>query len=84
MTPEKASLPPHCTPTTRSDAGQVSRRRRLSRARVHFGLGHDGVDHRLEAGEFFVLQADDVVGYDLDRDAAFGEQTLGRELRNPG
>ncbi|MNN20363.1 hypothetical protein D3C81_1336410 [compost metagenome] len=33
VTPEKASLPPHCTPTTRSDAGQVSRRRAFRRCR---------------------------------------------------
>ena len=33
VTPENASLPPHCTPTTRSDAGQVSRRRAFRRSR---------------------------------------------------
>ncbi|MDT4828481.1 hypothetical protein FQZ97_618660 [compost metagenome] len=33
VTPEKASLPPHCTPTTSSLAGTVSRRRWLRRAR---------------------------------------------------
>ncbi len=33
VTPENASLPPHCTPTTRSDAGQVSRWRALRRSR---------------------------------------------------
>ncbi|MNE53471.1 hypothetical protein D3C80_1482030 [compost metagenome] len=27
VTPEKASLPPHCMPSTSSEAGQVSRRR---------------------------------------------------------
>ena len=31
VTPENASLPPHCTPTTSSEAGQGSRRRRSSR-----------------------------------------------------
>ena len=30
VTPENASLPPHCSPTTSSDAGTVSRRRRFS------------------------------------------------------
>jgi hypothetical protein len=33
VTPEKASLPPHCTPTTRAEAGTVSRRRAFSRSR---------------------------------------------------
>ena len=33
VTPDNASLPPHCTPTTKSLAGQVSRRRKLSRCR---------------------------------------------------
>ena len=33
VTPEKASLPPHCTPTTRALAGRVWRRRALSRSR---------------------------------------------------
>ena len=33
VTPEKASLPPHCTPTTSSLAGTVSRRRAFSRSR---------------------------------------------------
>ncbi|BAK12442.1 hypothetical protein PAJ_2362 [Pantoea ananatis AJ13355] len=33
VTPEKASLPPHCMPTTSSEAGQVSRWRWLSRFR---------------------------------------------------
>src|SRR5882757_3886594 len=32
VTPEKASEPPHCRPMTRSEAGQVSRRRALSTA----------------------------------------------------
>ena len=33
VTPEKASLPPHCTPTTSSLAGTVSRRRAFRRSR---------------------------------------------------
>ena len=33
VTPEKASLPPHCTPTTSSEAGTVSRRRAFSRVK---------------------------------------------------
>jgi hypothetical protein len=33
VTPLNASLPPHCTPTTSSLAGQVSRRRSLRRSR---------------------------------------------------
>ncbi len=33
VTPLKASLPPHCTPTTSSLAGTVSRRRAFSRSR---------------------------------------------------
>ena len=33
VTPENASLPPHCTPTTSSLAGTVSRRRESSRSR---------------------------------------------------
>ena len=33
VTPLKASLPPHCTPTTSSLAGTVSRRREFSRSR---------------------------------------------------
>ena len=33
VTPENASLPPHCTPTTSSLAGTVSRRRAFRRSR---------------------------------------------------
>jgi hypothetical protein len=33
VTPLKASLPPHCTPTTSSLAGTVSRRRAFRRSR---------------------------------------------------
>ncbi len=33
VTPDNASLPPHCTPTTSALAGTVSRRRASSRAR---------------------------------------------------
>src|SRR5258708_20714861 len=33
VTPLNASLPPHCTPTTRALAGTVSRRRAFSRSR---------------------------------------------------
>ena len=38
VTPENASLPPHCTPTTSSLAGTVSRRRASRRARCGFAL----------------------------------------------
>jgi hypothetical protein len=60
VTPEKASLPPHCTPTTSSLAGTVSRRRAFRRFQVRFGLPHDRVDHRHEADVRVVLQADHV------------------------
>ena len=36
VTPENASLPPHWTPTTSSDAGTVSRRRAFRRSRCTF------------------------------------------------
>ena len=36
--PEKASLPPHCTPTTSSLAGMVSRRRAFRRSRCGLAL----------------------------------------------
>ncbi len=38
VTPLNASLPPHCTPTTRALAGTVSRRRRFSRSRCALAL----------------------------------------------
>ena len=50
VTPEKASLPPHCRPTTRSEAGQVSRRRWVEHLQPL--LGHArmmAVDHGAEA-----------------------------------
>ena len=60
VTPLKASLPPHCTPTTSSLAGTVSRRRVVQALEVLLGGRHDRVDHRHEADVRLVLQADDV------------------------
>ena len=60
VTPENASLPPHCTPTTSSLAGTVSRRRAFRRSRCSSAGRHDRVDHRHEADVRFVLQAHDV------------------------
>ena len=61
VTPENASLPPHCMPTTRSDAGQVSRRRRVEHCRWRSAVCMIEVDHRLEADMRGVLQGDQVV-----------------------
>ena len=80
MTPEKASLPPHCRPTTSSDAGTVWRRRRSSSARRFSAAAHDGGDDLAEAA--LVLQADHVA---LAQDGKIaggiaGEQARGLQL----
>ena len=60
VTPLKASLPPHCTPTTSSLAGTGLAAARVEALEVLLGRGHDRVDHRHEADVRIVLQADDV------------------------
>ena len=61
MTPENASLPPHCTPTTSADAGQVSRRRWFNILQARVGHLHDDLDDFAEAGQAFVLHPHDFV-----------------------
>ena len=75
VTPLKASLPPHCTPTTSALAGTVSRRRALSRTRCSSACAHDRVDHRHEADVTGVLQADDIE-LELGRLADVGDPAL--------
>jgi hypothetical protein len=84
VTPLKASLPPHCTPTTSSLAGTVSRRRAFRRCRCT-RPGAGCVDHRHEADVRVVLQADHVqrLGLGLPRrgsEAARRQQPLGLQL----
>ena len=92
VTPQNASLPPHCTPTTSSLAGTVSRRRAFRRSRCSSAVRHDRVDHRHEADVRLVLQADDVerrprrradvgdVALVDDRERARRQQPLGLQL----
>ena len=86
VTPEKASLPPHCTPTTRADAGTVSRRRAFSRSRCT--VAEARIESIIEAKPTcaVVLQADDVerrvvaVALVADREAARRQQALRLQL----
>ena len=85
VTPLKASLPPHCTPTTSSLAGTVSRRRAFRRFQMHFGLAQDRFHHRHEADMAVVLQADHVerlagLRSSSNREAARRQQALGLQL----
>ena len=80
MTPEKASLPPHCRPTTRSDAGQVTRWRRVEPLDALLGHAHDRGDDVAEAAMLFVLEAHDVRLFREDGQLAGREHAQGLQF----
>ena len=54
--PEKASLPAALHADTRSEAGQVSRRRLIQSRQCSLGHLEKGVDHGVEAGKSLILE----------------------------
>lgn len=61
VTPENASLPPHCIPISSSERGSVSRLRRFKIASFFFRHLHQRVHHCIET--FYLLEDDRISGH---------------------
>ena len=80
MTPEKASLPPHCMSDHEVGGRTGFPAAPVERLQPLVGHRHDAVDDFAEAGQALVLHADDIGIVHRGRGDALGQQQFGLQF----